>query len=115
MIASAEKLVADKEVLRAEQILLKATAKFGSTESGKKAAARAKELSAGEFKAEYDAQKELARLVTGIEKPAATIDPKLTDKLVRSLQARAADWKEAAPTAARLAGEWADIAANPWK
>jgi hypothetical protein len=115
MVTSAEALVADKQLLRAEQILLKTAAKFGSTESGKKAAARAKELSAGEFKAEYDAQKELARLVTGIEKPAAAFDPKTTEALVKSLQARAADWKDAAPTAARLASEWADIAANPWK
>src|SRR5262245_14137322 len=36
MVTSAEALVADRQLLRAELILQKAAAKFGSTESGKK-------------------------------------------------------------------------------
>ena len=115
MLASAEKLIADKQVLRAESILQKIDDKFGSTESGKQAAARAKEIASGDFKAEYDAQKELAKIVGGgIEKPKEA-DGKKMAKAVKVLDKKSAEWKEEAPKASELAEFWKSVAEESWQ
>jgi hypothetical protein len=113
-LEAAEKLIADKQLARAEALLQKTATKFAATESGKKAKARVAELAAAELKAEYDAQKELVKLV-GVEKPAEKVDPKAADKLVKALEKKSAEWKETAPKAAELATQWVTVLRNPWK
>jgi hypothetical protein len=114
-LAYAEKLIEDKRLVQAEQVLQKAAARFGATESGKKAAERAKEIAASEeLKAEFAAQKELAKLLGGVEKPAEA-DGKKAEKLVKVLEKKAAEWQSSAPRAAALAEEWKKICADPWK
>jgi hypothetical protein len=115
MLASAERLLDGKQFLRAELILRKTVASHGATEAGKRAAARLAEISSESCKAECDAQREIAALVGGVERPAATLAPKTKDQLARTLEAKAAAWKETAPGAAAIAREWAEIVAHPWK
>lgn len=114
MLESAEKLIADKQLSRGEQILTKITAKFAATESGKKAAARVKEIQTGDFAAEYAAQKDLAKMVGGtVEKPVEA-DSKKMEKLAKALDKKATEWAEKAPKAAELAGKWKEIASESW-
>lgn len=114
MLASAEKLVADGQLLRAEVLFGKVASKYGATESAKKASARTKEIASGDSKPEYDAQKELAKLLGGVERPAEA-DTRRAQKLAKVLEKKSAEWKETAPRAAALAAEWATICATPWK
>jgi hypothetical protein len=114
MLQSAEKLVEAKELARADAVLQRITAKFGSTESGRKAAARSKEIQAGDFAAEYAAQKELAKMIGGtVEKPAEA-DSKKMEKLAKALEKKAAEWAAKAPKTAELANKWKDIASESW-
>lgn len=115
MLATAEKLIAAREVARAESVLSKIGARFGATDSGKRAAARAKEIQTGEFAAEWTAQRELAKLLGGsVEKPAEA-DRKAMEKLARTLEKKSAEWREKAPKAAELAERWRLVASKPWQ
>lgn len=114
MLESAEANIAKKQLLLAESILTKIVAKFPASESGKKAAARVKEIATGEFKVEWDAQKDIAKLIGGNEKPAEA-DSKKFQKNLKAFQKKAEEYKETAPVAAALAAQWAEVAAEPWK
>lgn len=114
MLEAAEASITKKQLLVAESILTKIVAKFPASESGKKAAARVKEIATGEFKVEWDAQKDIAKLIGGNEKPAEA-DSKKFQKSAKVFLKKAEEYKEKAPVASALAAEWADIAANPWK
>lgn len=114
MLQSAEKLVEAKELARAEAILQKVAARFGATESGRKAVARSKEIQIGDFAAEYAAQKELAKMIGGtVEKPAEA-DSKKMEKLAKAFEKKAAEWAAKAPKAAELANRWKDVASQSW-
>jgi inorganic triphosphatase YgiF len=114
MLAAAEANIEKKQLLVAESILSKIVAKFPASESGKKAAARVKEIATGDFKAEWDAQKDVAKLIGGNEKPAEA-DSKKFQKIAKAFLKKAEEYKESAPVASAIATEWADIAASPWK
>ncbi len=114
MLETAEASITKKQLLVAESILTKIVAKFPASESGKKAAARVKEIATGDFKAEWDAQKDIAKLIGGNEKPVEA-DSKKFQKAAKAFQKKAEEYKEKAPVASALAAEWAEIAANPWK
>ena len=101
ILESAEKLIADKQLLRAESMLQRAASKYGASESGKKAGERAKELKEGDFKAEYEAQQALAKLVGGVEKPAEADSDKAM-KRAKDLEKKAEEWKTSAPRAAQI-------------
>jgi thiol-disulfide isomerase/thioredoxin len=113
-LATAETLVASKDLLRAEAILANASARWGATPSGKQAAARVKDLAAPEFAAEMNAQREIAKIVGGtIEKPSEA-DAKRMEKAAKLLEKKAAEWAESAPRAAEIALFWRDVALAPW-
>lgn len=114
MLEFVEKLIADKELTRAEVVVGRIQERYAATESGKKAAARVKEIQTGEFAAEYAAQKELAKLIGGVEKPAEA-DSKKFQKLVKVLDKKAAEWAEKAPKTAEMAKKWKSLAEEPWK
>lgn len=114
MLEYAEKLIGGKELTRGELVLAKIGDRYGSTESGKKAAARRKEIQTGDFAAEWTAQSELAKLLGGVEKPAEA-DSKRAQKLVKILEKKATEWATTAPKAAELAGKWKAICEEPWK
>lgn len=113
-LAAAEALLAKGDVLRAEAILLKAAARAPATDSGRKAAARAKDLPSGDLAAEHAAQRELAKLVGGTVERPAEADPKRFAKLAKTFEKKAEEWREKAPRAAGLALEWRDLAAKTW-
>ncbi len=112
----AEKFAADKLFARAEHELTQVARLYATTEAGKKAAERAKEIADGEeTKAEVAAQKDVYKALGGMEHPGEKLKSKECESLAKKLEKKATDLDATAPRAAKLARDWAAILRNPWK
>lgn len=113
-LALAEALLLDRQYVRAEAHLRSAAERWGTTPSGRAAAALLPRLAADDVRAEVEAQRSLAKLLGGAERPSEA-DSKRARKLAKALEKKAEEWRESAPRASALAADWAAICAEPWK
>jgi hypothetical protein len=104
-LAFAESLVEDRQFARAEAELTQIQKAYPTTETAKKAATRAKEIVAGPNEAEYDAQKQIARLVGGFEHPAERLKAKEAEALAKRLAKLSDELKPKAPRASLLSSD----------
>lgn len=113
-VAYARKLAGDGLVYRAHHVLVDVL------ESRVPAAREAavtlmKSLSEGDNAAEFDAQRDLAKLLGGVERPRERIKSKKAESLAKKLEQLAEKHAEDAPRAASLAKRWAELLRTPWK
>ena len=114
----AEAFAADKLYLRAEVAFEKLIEVFPKSEAATTAKERMKAMLDEEgAQDEYAAQKQIAKLVGGVEAPDASgkaLKSKQVESAVKKFEKMTEDFKEKAPRAAELAEEWRDIFRIAW-
>ena len=117
-LAFAEAFAADRLFLRAEFELQQTVKGFPGTASARRAAERLKSLGDADAKAELEAQRDVGRLAglaPGAETPLERVRPSEAEALAKKLAKKADDLRAKTPRAAKLAQDWAEIYAEPWK
>ncbi len=119
-LAFARTFVADRLFARADFELRETARLWPGTPSGKAAAALAKSSIEGDAGAvpELEAQREIAKMAgldAALERPVEKVKREDAEALARRLAKKADEIRARTPRAAKLAEEWAEILAEPWK
>lgn len=115
-LAYAESLLGGKQFVRGMAVLTRITKESKGTEAAKKAEERLAALEKDEAaKPEIAAQKELDRLVTGLEMPREKLKGKERDGKAAQLEGFIKKHKEAAPAAAEMASLWIRVMQQKWE
>jgi cytochrome c biogenesis protein CcmG/thiol:disulfide interchange protein DsbE len=117
-LAFAESFAKDRLFARAEYEMRETAKQCAGAPSAKKASERAKALAEGESAAELEAQRDVAKLIglgPTLEHPVERLRPAEVEPLAKRLLKKADDLRAKTPRAAKLAEEWAEILADPWK
>jgi hypothetical protein len=116
MLAYGQSLIGEKQFVRGMALLQRVPKEYKGTEAAKKAeealAAVEKDETA---KAEIAAQKELDRIVTGLEQPKEKLKGKERDGIAARLEGFLKKHKEAAPVAAEMASMQIKVMTEKWE
>jgi len=119
-LAFARTFVADKLFARADYELRETARLWPNAPSGRAALGFAKSCveTDADSVVELEAQRDVAKLIglnPSLEHPVEKLKPAECDALAKRLAKKADEIRAKAPRAAKLAEEWAEILAEPWK